>query len=179
MRIFANLICTAALVFSLGQTASAQQSAFQVDAIVQTLGAGQATRSLANNPATAMLSADQFIPPGYDFPSHTMYIPFEKDTHMISYEGMSALRSIAAVMLDPNLKGAKFQVGAHLAQSSTALPMSSRRAQVVVEHLTTFYKIPREMLIPVGYGNMKLANPTAPADPLNERIEFINVSSLK
>lgn len=178
MRFIAKILGTSALIWSIGLGASAQQEAFQVDAIVQALDAGPATRSL-NNPATAMLSADQFIPPNYDFPSHTMYIPFESGGHMITYEGMSTLRSLAAALLDPKMEGFRFQVGAHLTQSSDALPMTSRRAQVIVDHLVTFYNIPREMLIPVGYGNMKLANPSLPMDASNERIEFINVTSLK
>ncbi len=178
MKMLLHSLGTAAVCLSLGQAAIAQQGAAQVDSIVQALDSGPATRSI-NNPATAMLSADRFIPAGYDFPTHTMYIPFESGGHMISYEGMSALRSIAAAMLDPDLGSFRFQVAAHMPQAADALPVSSRRAQVVVDHLATFYGIPRENLIPVGYGDMKLSNPTAPGDALNERIEFINVTSLK
>lgn len=178
MKTVFHLFCAGALCLAVTHGAEAQQGGSIVDAIVTALDQGPTTRSV-NNPATAMLSADQFIPPNYDLPAHTIYVQFEPGGHMIAYEGMSALRSIAAAMLDPDLGDFTFQVGAHMPAANDALPISSRRAQIVVDHLVTFYGIPKENLIPMGYGNMKLANPTAPADALNERIEFINVTSLK
>lgn len=122
---------------------------------------------------------DQFIPDGFDFPAYSVQVEFDGG-HMLTSNGMNTLRSLAAALMDTRLNGAKLQVGVHVPQNNglDAMPVSSRRAAVVVEHLTTFYGLPESSLVPFGYGNTKLLDQSNPSNPANERVELINVSAL-
>lgn len=122
---------------------------------------------------------DQFIPDGFDFPAYSVQVEFDGG-HMLTANGMTTLRTLAAALMDPRLNGTRLQVGVHVSQNSglDAMPVSSRRAAVVVEHLTTFYGLPEGSLVPFGYGNTKLLDQSNPSNPANDRVELINVSAL-
>ncbi len=161
------------------QTAAAPDFA----AVVQSLtpeATGPVVRSMSSS-GNMPFTANQYIPDGFDFPSFSFEVAFAESGHLLTSAGMTTLRTLAAALNDPQLKGTRFQVGAHVPQNNglDAMPMSSRRANIVVEHLVTYYGVSPERLIPLGYGNTKLADPTTPLNPANERIELINVTSLK
>jgi len=174
----------AGLALGLGAAAGQAQTVLPAfDSIVAVLrpdAAGPVVRSIAGSGAIPF-AADQPIPAGLDFPAFSFGIGFDPGSHILTTEGMTALRTIAAALGDDALAGSRFQVGAHVVQGSglNALPVSARRAAVVAEHLTVFYGIPAGRLVPVGYSNGKPLDALAPASPANERIEFINIDALR
>lgn len=171
-------------ILSLGLacgTAGAQTLLPGVESIVAALqpeAAGPLVRSLAGAGALPV-TAEQLIPAGFDFPAFSFQVGFDPGSHVLTADGITALRAIAASLLDESLAGARFQVGAHVVQGSglDAMPVSARRAAAVAEHLTVFYGIPAERLVPLGYGNTKPLDAFAPANPVNERIDFVNVTA--
>lgn len=162
-------------------SAGAQQILPGVDSIVATLqpeAAGPLVRSMASAGALPV-TAEQPIPAGFDFPAVSIQVGFDPGSHVLTADGMTALRTVAAALLDDSLAGARLQVGAHVVQGSglDAMPVSARRAAAVAEHLTVFYGIPADRLVPLGYGNSKPLDAFAPANPANERIDFVNVTA--
>lgn len=174
----------AGVALGLGVSAGTAQTLLPgVDSIVRALApeaAGPMVRSIAGA-GTLPFTAEQPIPAGFDFPVFSFQVGFDAGSHVLTTEGMTALRTIAAALLDGDLAGSRFQVGAHVIQGSglNAMPVSARRAAVVAEHLAVFYGIPPDRLVPVGYGNTKPLDVMVPDSPANERIEFINVDALR
>ncbi|MEE4188143.1 MAG: OmpA family protein [Roseobacter sp.] len=120
------------------------------------------------------------IPSAFDLPSVDVAVSFDSNSHLLTSEGMTALRSIAFALQEQILANQTFQVASHLVlpnDPNSAVRLSTRRAQVVAEHLSVFYGIPSERLIPVGYGASNLRDPATPSSPLNTRIQFINILS--
>ena len=120
------------------------------------------------------------IPTAFDLPSVDVSVTFDGDTHILTVEGMTALRSVAVAMQENTLTEQVFQVAGHVVLPSdpgSATRLATRRAQVVAEHLSVYYGIPPTQLIPVGYGASSLRDPSVPSSPLNTRIQFINVLS--
>lgn len=127
------------------------------------------------------LQRDQPIPASFDFAALDVPVEFDGDSHLLTANGMIALRSVATALADPGLADQVFQVGAHVSlvnDAGRSVQLSALRANTVVEHLTVFYDIPGSRLVPVGYGASKPLNPAAATSPENTRIEFINISGL-
>lgn len=140
---------------------------------------GPTVRALKSQNALSF-QAGQLLPAGYDFPSVNVNVAFQGDTHILTTEGMRALRTLAVALQDPAMQGQSFQIAAHVFSeglASAQFPVSTRRAQTVVEHLTVYYGLPVGMLFPVGYGATKPVNTAYPYSPENTRIELINVTS--
>ena len=55
--------------------------------------------------------------------------------------------------------------------------LSERRAQAVVEYLQEKFAIPGERLLGRGYGKTYLADPNDPRNPVNRRVEILNLGS--
>ncbi len=118
------------------------------------------------------------IPTMFDFPSANVTVTFDENSHLLTAEGMTALRSVAIALQDDRLNGQVFQVAGHVVipnDPNSATRLSSLRARTVVEHLTAYYDIPSDQLVSVGYGALAPVDPGVINSPLNTRIEFINV----
>lgn len=161
---------------------SPQPAAPDLTAVIQSLtpeATGPVVRSM-KSAGNMPFTSDQYIPDGFDFPAFSFDVGFSEGGHLLTTAGMTTLRTLATALNDPQLAGTRFQVGAHVPQNNglDAMPVSSRRAATVVEHLVAFYGVSPDRLVPLGYGNTKLVDPTTPGNPANERIELINVTSL-
>lgn len=183
MKTLAYRLAVCAALTAVPVFASAQTVLPSVDSIVSALApdsTGPMVRSMSQAGTIPMAPTTQ-IPAGFDFAHLDVQVEFDKGSHVLTTSGMTALRTLAAALLDPRLAKSKFQVAAHVTPLSggNALPVSSRRASAVVEHLVTFYGIPADKLVPVGYGNAKLLDVATPANPANERIELINIDALQ
>lgn len=162
---------------SLAQTAlplpvppSVQSSAEQiVAALLPAPAGGDATRGVQRDQAGNVLP---------EAPRATLLVTFEPETDRLTVAGMRSLRELAAALQDPRLAQARFQVVGHgYAQGDPQLQVrTARRAQSVVEHLAGFYSIDFTRLMAAGAGAAFVANPMVPDDPLNKRIEIINLS---
>ncbi|MEM9811407.1 MAG: OmpA family protein [Pseudomonadota bacterium] len=117
-----------------------------------------------------------------DLPTVDVQVGFEADTALLSVQGMVSLRSVAMALKAPEMEGQRFQVAGHYVSASdqnqaASQPISARRAQAVVRHLTSFYGIAPDRLVPFGYGATDLADQMNPASPANTRIELINITA--
>lgn len=161
----------------LATGAQAQQSP---EVLVRELAPGSAGPMVTTLKSQDALIVDvnQPLPTVFDFPSANVAVAFEEDSHLLTVEGMTALRSVAYAMTDQRLEGQVFQVAAHVVlpnDPNSAFRLSSRRAQAVRDHLTAFYDIGPERLVAVGYGATAPVDQAAPTSPFNSRIQFINV----
>lgn len=168
----------AGLVFG----ASAHAQVLEPDLIARQLSAdaaGPVVTTLASQDALVFDTAAP-IPTAFDLPSIDVSIAFDGNSHLLTAEGMTALRSVAMALNDARLADQTFQVASHLVlpdDPNSAQRVSNRRAQIVAEHLSVYYDLSSSRLIPVGYGAGSLREPGIPNSPLNTRIQFINVLS--
>lgn len=184
MRLNLSVVaCASLLVFAgagvYGTSAAQVLDPNTVAAELSVSAAGPVVEALSSQNALVFDSAAP-IPAAFDLPSIDVMVAFDGNSHMLTTEGMTALRSVAVALKDKRLVDYSFQVAGHLVlpdDPNSAARVSMRRAQVVVEHLSVYYDIPSERLIPVGYGASSLRDTSAPASPLNTRIQFINTLS--
>jgi outer membrane protein OmpA-like peptidoglycan-associated protein len=55
--------------------------------------------------------------------------------------------------------------------------LSERRAESIKRYLTDKYRIAGADLVTVGYGKSKPKDPNAPLDPINRRVQVVNMAS--
>ncbi len=125
------------------------------------------------------MTADQRLPPSFDFASVDVGVAFDGDSPLLTTPGMKALRSVAVALKDPRLSNQSFQVAAHMAaKGGETQRISAKRAQAVVDHLVFFHGIAPSRLTAVGYGATAPRNAAQPASVENTRIAFVNVTGL-
>lgn len=121
------------------------------------------------------------LPPEVDLPRINLTINFELDSAILTNEGMVALRSLAKALHDPRLSGMQFQVAGHTdgrGDNVYNVQLSERRATTVVEHLVNFYDVDPTRLSAIGYGMKNPVDPANVMNPLNRRVEIINLAPL-
>lgn len=124
---------------------------------------------------------DDPLPAGLDFPALSLNVAFSDPGHLLSTEGMKALRSVGLALADPRLGEDILQVAGHVHLSrnqAQAARLAQRRAEIVAAHLVTFYGIDPDRVVPIGYGPTRPLDPAAPGQAADTRIEFINVTDL-
>jgi len=152
----------------------------QPDDIVGKIAASQAgpTVTMLKSQNALAFAPNQQIPGVFDFPVIDISVEFQDGSHMLTTNGMMALRSVAAALQDPRIEADRFQVGGVVVSESDpvgAVRLSSKRAQVVVEHLNTFYDIAPDRLFAVGYGSANPIDPNFPTAATNTRIRLTNL----
>lgn len=166
-----------ALVLSTGAGTAQQLQPEELVAALAPASAGPMVTTLKSQNALVVDRSAQ-IPTIFDFPSANVIVGFDENSHLLTAEGMTALRSVAIALQDERLDGQVFQVAGHVVMQNdpnSATRLSSMRATSVVEHLTAYYDIPAERLVSVGYGALAPVDPGVITSPLNTRIEFINL----
>ncbi|KPA21261.1 Outer membrane porin F precursor [Shimia sp. SK013] len=121
------------------------------------------------------------LPTEIDLPSVSLTVNFELGSAYLTTDGMLALRSLAKALHDPTLTGMTFQIAGHTdgrGDHAFNMKLSDARARTVVEHLTTIYDVPVGQLIPIGYGMSRPMDPANLMNPLNRRVEIINLEPL-
>jgi outer membrane protein OmpA-like peptidoglycan-associated protein len=107
-------------------------------------------------------------------------VTFPFDSAEITPEARATLDVLGQALLDGRLSADRFEIAGHTdgvgnEQYNTSL--SDRRAQAVVEYLSSNFAIPHERLLGRGYGETYLADPDRPDDPENRRVEILNLGS--
>ncbi len=164
---------TAALMLGVLAGPSAAQH-FTLDAMVAALlpvaverGVGRPTGGTASGGIPAALPTAQLL------------VNFEGDSPRLTVEGMRTLRTLARALEDPRLAGSRIEVVGHAfipAAPLSSTPVSARRAQTVAEHLVGFYGINPALVSSRGVGALQAQG--APENPLNQRIEIVNLGGL-
>jgi outer membrane protein OmpA-like peptidoglycan-associated protein len=90
------------------------------------------------------------------------------------------VQALGKALSDANLKGSTFVVAGHtdsIGSEGYNQDLSERRADTIKRHLTEKYGISGTDLVTVGYGESKPKDPKAPMDPINRRVQVVNMDT--
>ncbi len=96
-----------------------------------------------------------------DKPKIDLDIQFDYNSDKITTTSMPSVQALGKALSDANLKGS----------------LSERRADTIKRYLTEKYGINGTDLVAVGYGKTKPKDPNAPMDPINRRVQVVNMDT--
>jgi outer membrane protein OmpA-like peptidoglycan-associated protein len=113
-------------------------------------------------------------------PKIDLDIQFDYNSAKISKTSVTAVQELGKALSNPNLKGSTFVVAGHtdaIGSESYNQDLSERRADTIKRYLTEKYGITGTDLVTVGYGKTKPKDPNAPMDPINRRVQVVNMDT--
>ena len=113
-------------------------------------------------------------------PKIDLEIQFDYNSAEISNTSMPAAEELGKALSDANLKGSTFVVAGHtdaIGSEGYNQGLSERRADTIKRFLTEKYGINGADLVTVGYGESKPKDPNAPMDPVNRRVQVVNMDT--
>jgi len=90
------------------------------------------------------------------------------------------VQELGKALSNPNLKGSTFVVAGHtdaIGGDAFNQDLSERRADTIKRYLIDKYGITGSDLVTVGYGKTKLKDTANPADPINRRVQVVNMDT--
>ena len=111
-------------------------------------------------------------------PQIDLEINFDYDSADISAASMPNVQALGRALSNPSLKGSTFVVAGHTDAAGTDgynQDLSERRADAIKRYLVDKYSIAASNLVTVGYGKTKPKDPGAPMDPVNRRVQVVNM----
>ena len=115
-----------------------------------------------------------------DKPKIDLDIQFDYNSDKITTTSMPSVQALGKALSDANLKGSTFVVAGHtdaIGGESYNQDLSERRADTIKRYLTEKYGITGTDLVTVGYGKTKPKDPNAPMDPINRRVQVVNMDT--
>ncbi len=115
-----------------------------------------------------------------DKPKIDLDIQFDYNSDKITTTSMPSVQALGKALSDANLKGSTFVVAGHtdaIGGEAYNQDLSERRADTIKRHLTEKYGINGTDLVTVGYGKTKPKDPNAPMDPINRRVQVVNMDN--
>ena len=113
-------------------------------------------------------------------PTIDLEIQFDYNSAEISQASLPAVQELGKALSDPGLKGSTFVVAGHTdAVGSEAFnqDLSERRADTIKRYLVGKYGLAGKDLVTVGYGKTKLKDAANGADPINRRVQVVNMDT--
>ena len=113
-------------------------------------------------------------------PNIDLDIQFDYNSADISASSMSSVQALGRALTAPGLKGSTFVVAGHtdgIGGEAFNQGLSERRADTIKQFLVSKYGIAGSDLVTVGYGKDKPKDPNAPMDPLNRRVQVVNMDT--
>jgi len=113
-------------------------------------------------------------------PKIDLEIQFDYNSADISKTSMAAAQELGKALSNPSLKGSTFVVAGHtdaVGSEPYNLDLSERRADTIKRFLTEKYGINGADLVTVGYGESKPKDASAPTDPINRRVQVVNMET--
>lgn len=162
----------AAVAVLLTQTpAWAQQDIVGSDSIARSLQPVGTTRGVKTTGQAPAQAAPQVSLP----------VLFATGSAQLTPEGRAQLDALGAALQTSELAASRFRIEGHtdtVGNDGLNQALSARRAQAVVNYLTTRFGIERNRLAAVGLGKQGLAVPTPDQtdEPRNRRVVVINLS---
>jgi Outer membrane protein and related peptidoglycan-associated (lipo)proteins len=107
-------------------------------------------------------------------------IQFDYNSDKITTNSMPSVQALGKALSDANLKGSTFVVAGHtdaIGGEAYNQDLSERRADTIKRYLTEKYGINGTDLVAVGYGKTKPKDPNAPMDPVNRRVQVVNMDT--
>jgi outer membrane protein OmpA-like peptidoglycan-associated protein len=115
-----------------------------------------------------------------DKPKIDLDIQFDYNSDKITTTSMPSVQALGKALSDANLKGSTFVVAGHtdaIGGEAYNQDLSERRADTIKRYLTEKYGINGTDLVTVGYGKTKPKDPNAPMDPVNRRVQVVNMDT--
>jgi outer membrane protein OmpA-like peptidoglycan-associated protein len=140
---------------------------------VQTLR-NRKTRSLSLN------EREQIAEIASTKPKIDLDIQFDLNSANITETSMPSVQALGKALTDVNLKGSTFVVAGHtdaIGGDAYNQDLSERRADTIKRYLTEKFGIAGTDLVAVGYGKTKPKDPNAPMDPINRRVQVVNMDT--
>jgi outer membrane protein OmpA-like peptidoglycan-associated protein len=113
-------------------------------------------------------------------PNIDLEINFDYNSAEISKASMPAAQELGKALSNPSLKGSTFVVAGHtdgIGSDAFNQDLSERRADTIRNFLVQKYGISGTDLVAVGYGKTKLKDTQNPADPINRRVQVVNMET--
>ena len=128
--------------------------------------------SLGEREEVAQLAANK--------PKIDLEIRFDYNSADISNSSMPAVQELGKALSDASLKGSTFVVAGHtdaIGGEAFNQDLSERRADTIKKFLTDKYGLNGSDLVTVGYGKTQPKDPNAPMDPVNRRVQVVNMDT--
>ena len=113
-------------------------------------------------------------------PKIDLDIQFDYNSDKITTTSMPSVQALGKALSDANLKGSTFVVAGHtdaIGSDAYNQDLSERRADTIKRYLADKYGINGSDLVTVGYGKTKPKDPNAPMDPINRRVQVVNMDT--
>ena len=111
-------------------------------------------------------------------PKIDLDIQFDYNSAEISKTSVPSVQALGKALTNPDLKGSTFVVAGHtdaIGGEEYNQGLSERRADSIKRYLTEKFGIAGTDLVTVGYGKTKPKDPSAPMDPINRRVQVVNM----
>jgi outer membrane protein OmpA-like peptidoglycan-associated protein len=113
-------------------------------------------------------------------PKIDLDIQFDYNSADIRTSSMPAVQELGKALSDASLKGSTFVVAGHtdaIGGEGYNQDLSERRADTIKRYLVDKFGIAGTDLVTVGYGKSKPKDPNAPMDPINRRVQVVNMDT--
>jgi outer membrane protein OmpA-like peptidoglycan-associated protein len=113
-------------------------------------------------------------------PKIDLDIQFDYNSADISASSLPDVQSLGKALSNANLKGSTFVVAGHtdaIGGEAFNQGLSERRADSIKKYLVDKFGIAGSDLVTVGYGKDKPKDPNAPMDPINRRVQVVNMDT--
>ena len=113
-------------------------------------------------------------------PKIDLEIRFDYNSADISRNAMPAVQELGKALSDASLKDSTVVVAGHtdaVGGEAYNQDLSERRADTIKKYLTEKHGLNGANLVTVGYGKTKPKDPNAPLDPVNRRVQVVNMDT--
>ena len=113
-------------------------------------------------------------------PKIDLEIRFDYNSADINRSSMPAVQELGKALSNASLKDSTFVVAGHtdaVGGEAYNQDLSERRADTIKKYLTEKYGLNGANLVTVGYGKTKPKDPSAPMDPINRRVQVVNMDT--
>ncbi|MBR0845957.1 OmpA family protein [Bradyrhizobium liaoningense] len=113
-------------------------------------------------------------------PKIDLEIQFDYNSADIAKTSVASVQALGKALSDPALKGSTFVVAGHtdaIGGEEYNQGLSERRADTIKKFLVQNYGLNGTDLVTVGYGKTKLKDAANGADPVNRRVQVVNMDT--
>ena len=113
-------------------------------------------------------------------PKIDLDIQFDYNSADIRSSSVAAVQELGKALSNPVLRGSTFVVEGHtdaIGGDAYNQDLSERRADTIKRYLIDKFGIAGTDLVTVGYGKSRPKDPNAPMDPINRRVEVVNMDT--
>ena len=113
-------------------------------------------------------------------PKIDLEIQFDYNSADIRPSSIPDVQALGQALSNARLRGSTFVVAGHtdaIGGEGYNQDLSERRADTIKRYLTEKYGLNGTDLVTVGYGKSKPKDPNAPLDPVNRRVQVVNMDT--